>query len=108
MPTPQKLIDAAVKDFDKWFNHGTKEQPHGLLASSYYKEVQTFWKVQLTTAYNAGRTSLAEEVEEYNEEKLKEKYKTCTTSEFDNGYFWATKDLQQQLKTKIEALKGTE
>ena len=38
-----------------------------------------------------------EDLEEYVDQKVKEKHKTCLTSDFDNGQFWAYKDIQQKI-----------
>ncbi len=36
-------------------------------------------------------------LDNYVDEKIKEKHITCLTDDFDNGYFWAMKELQELL-----------
>lgn len=35
------------------------------------------------------------DLEKFVDSKVSEKHKTCLTDQFDNGYFWAMKDVQQ-------------
>jgi len=37
-------------------------------------------------------------LEEYVDQKVREKHKTCLTDDFDNGYFWAMKGVQEFIK----------
>lgn len=37
---------------------------------------------------------------EYVSEKVHEKHKTCLKDQFDNGYFWAMKELQELILKK--------
>jgi hypothetical protein len=39
-----------------------------------------------------------EELEKYVDCKIKELHKNCLTDQFDNGGFWAYKDIQQKLR----------
>lgn len=39
-------------------------------------------------------------IEEYVLKKVKEKHKTCLVDQFDNGYFWAMKELQEFMHSK--------
>lgn len=55
-------IQEMVDEFEKWFNHGTKENPHGLLASGYYKEVKNYLIKSIQKAYKAGQVDTAERV----------------------------------------------
>jgi len=41
-----------------------------------------------------------EKLIEYVSDKIIEKHKTCLSDKFDNGYFWAMKELQQLLLKK--------
>lgn len=47
-----------LKDFDKWFNHGTKKEPRFAYASGVYKEVQDF----LISELNRREREVAEEI----------------------------------------------
>ena len=38
---------------------------------------------------------ISEKLLDYVSEKVIEKHKTCLTDQFDNGYFWAMKELQE-------------
>lgn len=45
-----------------------------------------------------------EDLEKFLEDKINEKHKTCLTDMFDNGYFWALKDIQrfiEEVKFKL-------
>lgn len=44
---------------------------------------------------------------EYIEHHINEKHKTCTQNDFDNGYFWAMKDLQQFLNASLDSSDDT-
>jgi len=44
---------------------------------------------------------IIEILDKYLDEKIKEKHKTCLTDQFDNGYFWALKELQEFMHKKI-------
>jgi len=39
----------------------------------------------------------SEKLLSYVSEMVIEKHKTCLTDQFDNGYFWAMKELQEML-----------
>jgi hypothetical protein len=38
---------------------------------------------------------ISEKLLDYVSEKVIEKHKTCLENQFDNGYFWAMKELQE-------------
>jgi hypothetical protein len=44
--------------------------------------------------YGARLMINSEELLDYVSEKVIEKHKTCLENQFDNGYFWAMKELQ--------------
>lgn len=44
---------------------------------------------------------------EYIEFQIKEKHKMCRENDFDNGYFWAMKDLQQFLNASLDSSADT-
>lgn len=37
------------------------------------------------------------EIKEWNNDRVKECYKTCLSEKFDNGCFWEAKEMQQYL-----------
>lgn len=46
-----------------------------------------------------------EKLEEYVDRMVKEKHKTCLTDQFDNGMFWAYKDIQKRLLEQRKRLE---
>ena len=42
------------------------------------------------------------DLDSYLQTKINEKHKTCLTDEFDNGYFWALKDIQEFINSKVK------
>lgn len=70
----QSLQEKAVKEFDKWFNHGTKDNPRFVYASGGYIEVRAFI------------SSLVAEVVEETEKRVREEiYAKCQKEA--NKYF---------------------
>lgn len=56
------------------------------------------------------RASLAvvEEIQKYNNDRVKEWHKTCLVETFDNGRFWEAKDMQQHLLATAREITGTD
>jgi hypothetical protein len=85
MPTPQKLIDAAVERLDEVFGEEKEDRYYSpFMISATSEDLKFFIKQELTTAYNLGRQSILEEL--------------VNSDTFPN---------REQLKTKVEELKGT-
>jgi hypothetical protein len=117
MPNTQKLIDAAVERFDEKFCYArtniydidyrvikdkNDELPAGII------QIKDFLTQELTTAYNQGRNSLAEEVMELEEMQEEKVGLPVTQKQEQSNYDKKVRNqLRQQLKTKIETLKGT-
>jgi len=63
MKTLSKLQSEAVKEFDKWFNHGTKSKPRFLLSSDFYNEVKQFLSDQIQKAVEETRKEITDALE---------------------------------------------
>lgn len=48
------------------------------------------------------------ELSKYVDDMVKEKHKTCLTNQFDNGMFWAYKDIQGKIDKLKQDLLGKE
>ena len=64
------------------------------LGKIMYNSREELIKAQLDYWWNIEKISL----EEYVDQKVREKHKTCLTDDFDNGYFWAMKGVQEFIK----------
>lgn len=87
-------IAAILSDFDKWFNHGTKDKPHGLLASDYYKEVKEFFKSKLLQIQQETEINYNKILSKMIDDHMDEISHVVGESEYDEGYFDALKQVK--------------
>lgn len=103
MPTTEQLIKEALKEFDKWFNHGTKKEPRFAYSSGAYKEVRDFFKQQLSTIATQSAKEAFEEVITFRSPYVYDEYSTLyqKSNEIRYEYF---DDENKFLNEKLEDL----
>lgn len=92
---PEMNQEKWADEFDKWFNHGTKKEPHGLLASDYYKEIKQFIR-QLLDKERRGELKFLRRL------KLDFEVIHC-----ECGEEWKNTDPHIAVKKRIKSLKET-